>query len=389
MRKKTTPTLSLEEREALFDELEAEAEASLSPRPSLTVRERLGEPERPLYEYESDRTHKTPEEIEQEIEQMCAELLADCGKSPASEHSQKKRCSNPYNEQPSSGKNADEPSELLQKPVNFGTPKHASPLVTTVLSKQFAMAETSILGKNTSNTLHTNQKPHTLLEGVQPKTFVFRSWRDTDDNHKLMLAVAPILDRATELTYECKAFTLILNSKLSKRLDQGDQTAPGQIRDQMVRKVREALGTAGWFLYAIEKTPAALSRDDSRRRWHLHGLMIGPAGFSAQGKTKLRRALCRIKGEADSDLMFTTPGSDIEREGFASALGWAAYCAKNKLSVLADSKLKEFYDLPTGKATYISSELLRRTKAHYQRTVLIHANSHARKATQNAHSDAI
>jgi len=28
MRKKTTPTLSLEEREALFDELEAEAEAS-------------------------------------------------------------------------------------------------------------------------------------------------------------------------------------------------------------------------------------------------------------------------------------------------------------------------------------------------------------------------
>ncbi|MEW9047651.1 hypothetical protein [Stutzerimonas stutzeri] len=377
MRKKTTPTLSLEEREALFDELEA----SLSPRPLLTVREQVGEPERPLYEYESDRTHKTPEEIDQEIEQMCAELLADCGKSPVSEHSQKKRCSNPYDEQPSSGKNADEPSELLQKPVNFGTPKHASPLVTTVLSKQFAMSETSILGKNPSNTLHTDQKPHTLLEGVQPKMFVFRSWRDTDDNHKLMLAVAPLLDRAAELSYECKAFTLILNSKLSKRLDQGDQTAPEQIRDQMVRKVREALGTAGWFLYAIEKTPAALSRDDSRRRWHLHGLMIGPAGFSAQGKTKLRRALRRIKGEADSDLMFTTPGSDIEREGFASALGWAAYCAKNKLSVRADSRLNEFYDLPAGKATYISSELLRRTKAHYQRTILIHANRNARKGT--------
>ncbi len=278
MRKKTTPTLSLEEREALFDELEA----SLSPRPLLTVREQVGEPERPLYEYESDRTHKTPEEIDQEIEQMCAELLADCGKSPVSEHSQKKRCSNPYDEQPSSGKNADEPSELLQKPVNFGTPKHASPLVTTVLSKQFAMSETSILGKNPSNTLHTDQKPHTLLEGVQPKMFVFRSWRDTDDNHKLMLAVAPLLDRAAE---------------------------------------------------------------------------------------------------ADSDLMFTTPGSDIEREGFASALGWAAYCAKNKLSVRADSRLNEFYDLPAGKATYISSELLRRTKAHYQRTILIHANRNARKGT--------
>ncbi|MHB0817204.1 hypothetical protein ACYCFK_02805 [Stutzerimonas stutzeri] len=110
MRKKTTPTLSLEEREALFDELEAEAEASLSPRPSLTVREHVSEPERPLYEYESDRTHKTPEEIDQEIEQMCAELLADCGKSPASEMSQKKRSSNPSKEQPSSGKNAAESS---------------------------------------------------------------------------------------------------------------------------------------------------------------------------------------------------------------------------------------------------------------------------------------
>lgn len=216
---------------------------------------------------------------------------------------------------------------------------------------------------------------------MQPKMFVFRSWRDTDDNHKLMLAVAPLLDRAAELTYECKAFTLILNSKLSKRLDQGDQTAPEQIRDQMVRKVRDALGGDAWFLYSLEKSPAVLSKDGSRRRWHLHGLIIGPNGFAAQGQTKLRRALRRMKGEADSDLMFTTPGTDIEREGFASALGWAAYCAKNKLSVLADSRLKEFYDLPPGKATYISSELLRLTKAHYQSTVLIHANHHARKGT--------
>lgn len=377
MRKKTTPTLSLEEREALFDELEA----SLSPYPSLTVREHVGEPDGPLHENESDRTHKTPEEIEQEIEQMCAELLADCRKPPASEQSQKKRSPSLGEQQANSGKNADERSELLQKPVNFGTPKNASPLVTTVLSKQFAMAKTSILGRNTSNTLHTNQKPHTLLEGVQPKMFVFRSWRDTDDNHKLMLAVAPLLDRAAELTYECKAFTLILNSKLSKRLDQGDQTAPEQIRDQMVRKVRDALGGDAWFLYSLEKSPAVLSKDGSRRRWHLHGLIIGPTGFAAQGQTKLRRAFCRMKGEADSDLMFTTPGTDIGREGFASALGWAAYCAKNKLAMLADSRLNEFYDLPPGKATYLSSELLRLTKAHYQSTVLMHANYHARKGS--------
>ena len=52
MRKKTTPTLSLEEREALFDELEA----SLSPYPSLTIREHVGEPDGPLHENESDRT---------------------------------------------------------------------------------------------------------------------------------------------------------------------------------------------------------------------------------------------------------------------------------------------------------------------------------------------
>lgn len=368
MRKKKAHTLSLEEREALFDELEAEA--SLSPYPSLTVREHVGEPERSFYEYVSDRTHKTQEEKEQEIEQMCAELLADCSKSPASEMSQKKRSSSSSKEQASGRKNETGSSDLSQKPVNFGTPKNASALVTTVLSKQFAMAKTSILGKNTGNTLQSNQKPHTLLEVIQPKTFVFRPWRDTDDNHKLMLAVAPLLDRAAELNYVCKTFTLILNGRLSRRLDQGDQSAPEHIRDQMVRKVREALGVDAWFLYAIEKTPAALSDDGSRRRWHLHGFIIGPINFAAQGQTKLRRALRLIKGDADSDLMFSNPGSAIGREGFISALGWASYCAKNRLSVLDDPKLEDLYDLAPGKATYISSGLLRRTRAHYDKFIL-------------------
>lgn len=258
----------------------------------------------------------------------------------------------------------------LQKPVNFGTPKTSSPLVTAVTSKVFATAKTSILGKNVTYSPINSRKPHTLLEIVHPKTFTFRAWRENNDNHKLMLAVAPLLDRAAELHYECKTFTLILNSKLNKRLDDGDRAALEHIRDQMVRKIRKVLGPDAWFLYAIEKTPTPLAKEGSRRRWHLHGFMIGPAGFSAQGETKLRQALRFIKGEADSDLMFSTPGKDVDREGFASALRWAVYCAKNRMSVLAAPQLKDFYDLPPGKSTFISSNLLKRTRDHYETTIL-------------------
>ena len=230
------------------------------------------------------------------------------------------------------------------------------------------MAQTSILSSNPSNALITDKKPKTLLEKVLPKTFTFLSWDQLGEVDKLMLAAGPLVNKAAELGYECKPFTLILNKKLSKRLDDGDSAAPGYIRDQMGRQVSKELGPDAWFMYAIEKAPVELSNDNSRRRWHLHGLMIGPAGFSAQRIAPIRRALQSLKGEAASDLMFSEP-----REGFQSVLRWAAYCAKNEMSVLEEPGLSGFYDLLPGKATFIHRQLLRQTRNHYETVVLPHA----------------
>lgn len=176
-----------------------------------------------------------------------------------------------------------------EKPVNFGVSKSGSALSSLVFSKQIAMAQTSILSCSPRNALLTDRTAKTLLEKVLPKGYTFLPWDKLDDTDKLMLATEPLLNKAAELGYECKPFTLILNKKLSKRLDEGDKTAPEYIRDQMVRQVRKELGPEAWFMYAIEKAPAPLSDGNSRRRWHLHGLIVGPVGFSAQRIAPIRR----------------------------------------------------------------------------------------------------
>lgn len=105
--------------------------------------------------------------------------------------------------------------------------------------------------------------------------------------------------------------------------------------------------------------------ETSRRRWHLHGLIIGPAGFSAKGKTPLRMALQAIKGEADSDLMFQSPGAKIEQDARHSAIRWSFYAVKNGLSVQMDPSLTGAYELPPGKQTFISVLLKREAKRWY------------------------
>ncbi|MNG96676.1 hypothetical protein D3C79_557530 [compost metagenome] len=119
------------------------------------------------------------------------------------------------------------------------------------------------------------------------------------------------------------------------------------------------MGAGAQFLYGIEKAPGALAYESSRRRWHLHGLIIGPAGFSATGKTPLRMALQAIKGEADSDLMFQAPGEQIERDPRHSAICWSFYAVKNGLSVQINPAFAGAYELPPGKQTFISAQLRR------------------------------
>lgn len=65
------------------------------------------------------------------------------------------------------------------------------------------------------------------------------------------------------------------------------------------------------FLYGVEKAPGVLADQSSRGRWHPHGVIIGSVVFSVPGKTPLRKALQAIKGEADADLMFQTPGEKM------------------------------------------------------------------------------
>lgn len=255
-----------------------------------------------------------------------------------------------------------------EKPVNFGASKSGSALSSLVFSKQIAMAQTSILSCSPRNTLITDRTAKSLLEKVLPKGYTFLPWDKLDDTDKLMLASGPLLNKAAELGYECKPFTLILNKKLSERLGEGDKTAPEYIRDQMVRLVRKELGTNAWFMYAIEKAPALLCDANSRHRWHLHGLIIGPAGFSAQRIAPIRRALRSLKGEAKSDLMFSEP-----KEGFQSMLRWSVYCAKNEMSVHQEPGLGQYYELLPGKATFIHRQLLRQTREHYETDILPYA----------------
>ena len=149
-------------------------------------------------------------------------------------------------------------------------------------------------------------------------------------------------------------------------MDEGDSTVFEYVRDQMTRQITRALGPGTEFLYGMEKAPLALSEASSRRRWHLHGLIAGPEGFSALGNTPLRKALRGLKGEANTDLMFQTPGEKIERCMKASVMSWSFYASKNGLSVQLNPALSDSYNLPTGKQTFISAALKREAKRWHE-----------------------
>lgn len=252
-------------------------------------------------------------------------------------------------------------STEMQKAVKITSGKSASAVGATVYAKQHSMPKRSIL----SSSLHLPEKgirAKTLLDQPHPTEQPLKPWRQADEFTKLAAAAAPLYWIARSRGWELKTFTLILSQDLHDRLDRGDATTLQYIRDQMTRLIPAALSRHAEFLYAIEKAPTALSAPSSRRRWHLHGLMIGPPGYSATGKTPLRRKLRPLKGEADTDLMFQTPGKKIARSEQSSAMSWCFYSVKNGLTVELNPALTSQYDLPPGKQTFISSRLKREAR---------------------------
>lgn len=184
-----------------------------------------------------------------------------------------------------------------------------------------------------------------------------KPWKQADEFTKLAAAATPLYWAAEKRGWELKAFTLILNKKLSDRLNDGDTTATQYIRDQLTRLIPAGVGADAEF--CLEKAPEALADESSRRRWHIHGLITGPVGFAAQGHTSLRRALRSLRGEADTDLMFRTPGEEFELGMRSSAIRWCFYAFKNALTLELNPALAEPYDIPLGKQTHISSHLRR------------------------------
>lgn len=255
--------------------------------------------------------------------------------------------------------------EKKQKTVKKRPIKKPSTTVAAMHAKEFAMQKRSILSNSTPHVPGSKMRAKTLLDQPLPTEINLKQWRDTDEFTKLAAAATPLYWMATRRGWELKTFTLMLSKGLSNRINDGDATALIYIRDQLTRLIPEAVGTGAEFLYGIEKAPAALANESSRRRWHLHGLIIGPPGFSATGKTPLRTALQAIKGEADSDLMFQTPGAKIEAGPTPSAMRWCFYAGKNGLSVQINPALAGAYDLPPGKQTFISAVLKREAKRWY------------------------
>lgn len=255
---------------------------------------------------------------------------------------------------------------LKQKPVKPRPFKQPSTVGTAVHAKEFAMAKRSILTNNNPHIPERKMRAKTLLNQPIPSETKLKPWRQADEYTKLAAAATPLYWMAEKKGWELKTFTLILSQELSNRIDGGDATALEYIRDQLTRLIPKALGAGAEFLYGIEKAPAALADETSRRRWHLHGLIIGPAGFSATGKTPLRMALQAIKGEADSDLMLQAPGEQIERDPRHSAIRWSFYAVKNGLSVQIDPTLASAYDLPPGKQTFISARLKREAQRWHE-----------------------
>lgn len=254
-----------------------------------------------------------------------------------------------------------------QKTVKQQRDKRHATAVAAVHAKQLAIAKRSILSNSFVLSSQAKRKANTLLDQPLQGEMELKPWKKTKDEFiKLAAAAIPIFWMAKNRGWELKNFTLILNEKLSSRLDAGDASALQYIRDQMTRQVPDALGNGAEFLYGIEKAPVALSDVSSRRRWHLHGLITGPAGFSKPGKNKpLRKALRSIKGEADTDLMFQTPGKKLDLDKRSSAIRWCFYAAKNGLTLQLNPALAAAYDVPPGKQTYISAQLRREAQRWY------------------------
>jgi hypothetical protein len=238
--------------------------------------------------------------------------------------------------------------------------------VAAVYAKEFAMHKRSILTTQSPHMLGSRDRAKTLLDQSHPTEINLKSWRDSDEFIKLAAAAAPLYEMTQARSWELKTFTLILSKQLSDRLDRGDAAALEYIRDQMTRLIHESVNPRAEFLYGVEKAPEALADKSSRRRWHLHGLMAGPKGFAGRGKTVLRRKLQAIKGEADADLRFDTPGASINRDQRHSAMGWCFYSVKNGMSVTLKPSLITEYNLPPGKQTFISSQLKREARRWHE-----------------------
>lgn len=252
-------------------------------------------------------------------------------------------------------------AEPGQKAVKKRSSKRPSSVVAAAHAKHLASAKRSILRNSSSLSSPTNQRASTLLDQPLPVNMSLKPWKETRDEFiKLAAAATPLYWMAKRRGWELKSFTLILNEKLSSRLDAGDASALEYLRDELTRRIPDALGTSAEFLYGVEKAPVALSDESSRRRWHLHGLIIGPAGFAAAGKnTPLRRALRSIKGEADADLMFRAPGEKLDLDKRSSAIRWCFYASKNGLTLQLNPALAGAYEILPGKQTYISTQLRR------------------------------
>lgn len=254
----------------------------------------------------------------------------------------------------------------LQKPVKKRSRKNPESLITTVRAKELSIRKRSILRTDTPHHPEEKLKSNTLLKQPLPPDENLGSWRTLHEFDKLEAAAEPLQRMAEARGWDLRTFTLVLNEALSDRIDRGDGSALEYIRDQMRRLVSKAIGPGVDFLYGIEKAPVALSHPSSRRRWHLHGLMMGPTGFSAPGRTPLRKSLRHLKGEADADLIFKSPGRYADSDVRQATGKWCIYAAKNGLSVHYDQSLAEEYDLPPGKQTFISARLKREAKRWHE-----------------------
>lgn len=307
MRKKTTPTLSLEEREALFDELEA----SLSPYPSLTVREHVGEPDGPPHENESDRTHKTPEEIEQEIEQMCAELLADCGTSAASEQSQKKRSPSLGKQQASSRKNAAEPKAEpgtnSGKITKFGTQRRRVTKLSTPDAARtlvaMVMEQADRFGAIGGTTPY-NPTTGAFVRRIVKDWLKSRYWGQAmilDSTHhlptpdslpewnRLPSDVAQFFKLIAVLHHPDAIFaTIRLDIDIGERAIQAKQGPCSWLAERITRALASAGIDSTHIAFSIEFAP---KQAKTIHRLHIHGALHIPAHLREQAKKALKQAL--------------------------------------------------------------------------------------------------